>query len=258
MDHLAPKPGDLLVFNDVVYCRWAVYVGEDKVIHVTAEGAVKEEQLKVSESIVTFTHVDNTFDSQVKPFTPDEIIERARSKVGQPWSFDLFSNNSEHFAKWCRYDTAICQQVPYAYDTGDSAGAGVGSVTLGPARVHFPSVHKKDVNEEGNREIEVGTQLLGAEVGFLRAGIGPTIRGGTRKGTNGSGFTGEIGLAEVRAGPVGVSAGLGVSTGFQNDERNFTAKVLGTGVDIRKKENGEGVEGVGVSVLGSKVECSVM
>lgn len=33
-------------------------------------------------------------------FTPEDIIERARSRIGER-GYNLFSNNCEHFTRWC-------------------------------------------------------------------------------------------------------------------------------------------------------------
>lgn len=216
--------------------------------------------------------MDNSLDSQIRPFPAEEVVTRARQRVnfiyenhnfslfqvGELWNFDLFKNNSEHFAKWCRYGQEICQQMPYTYNTSESVGAGLGSLTLGPARVHGPSIHAREVNEEEKTEIEFGAQVASAEVGFVKVGVGPTVKAGTRDDTSGLGFTGEIQFAEVSAGPLGVSAGLGISSGFHSNDHGFGAQILGTGFNVCKSENGDSVEKVGVSVLGNKVECLIM
>ncbi|KAE9547026.1 hypothetical protein FO519_009762 [Halicephalobus sp. NKZ332] len=251
MSDLIPKRGDLLVFNSVGYCHWAVYIGNNKVIHVTAahsdkfslesiinalidkasKAVVKEEELEMLNFVIRFTHVDNSLDSQIPPFSPDEIVRRARSKIGS-WYYDLERNNCEHFAKWCRYGEEVCQQLVYAYDTGDSAGAGLGSYTLGPARYHLPSVHGKAVDEEGRKEIQIGAQVAGAELSFIKANVGASGKFGVRNNDSGIGVTAETKFVETRAGPVSTQLGLGVSTGAHADENGVGAEILGTGAYI--------------------------
>lgn len=43
-------------------------------------------------------------------YTPDEIVRRAMSEIGRT-DYDLFTNNCEHFATWCRYGIAISLQA---------------------------------------------------------------------------------------------------------------------------------------------------
>ncbi|KAE9548032.1 hypothetical protein FO519_008754 [Halicephalobus sp. NKZ332] len=267
MSELIPKTGDLLVFNGVGYCHWAVVSSPGKIIHVTSannelflvaianglrnDTTVKEEELDflgVIKGAIQFMHVDNSLDSQLDPLPVDEIVSRARSKIG-PWDYDVVKNNSEHFAKWCRYGETICQQLPYAYNTGHSTGAGVGSITLGPARVHLPNVYSKEVDEDGRREIGGGAHLAGAELAFIRANVGVGGRVGAQKNSSGLGFTAETEFAEARVGPVDAKLGLGVSTGFHNNENGVGAEVLGTGFHMGK-------DGIGLSLLGSKLKFS--
>ncbi|KAE9547963.1 hypothetical protein FO519_008824 [Halicephalobus sp. NKZ332] len=268
MSDLIPKCGDLLVFNNIGYCHWAVYIGDDKVIHVTgaddtgysfeslinglkdkvSKAVVKEEELDTFGTIIRFAHVDNSLDSQIPPFSSDEIVGRARSKIGS-WYYDLERNNCEHFAKWCRYGEEVCQQLAYAYDTGDSTGAGLGSYTLGPARYHLPSVHGKTVDEEGRKEVEVGAQVAGAELGFVKANVGASGKFGVQHNDSGVGVTAETKFAEARAGPVSTQLGLGVSTGVHADENGVGAEILGTGFSV-------GNSGIGISFFGSKFKIS--
>ena len=136
------------------------------------------------------------------------------------------------------------------YDTGDNAGVGIGSLTVGPARVHGPSAHIKTVDERGRKEIQLGAGLVEAELGPLRTDIGPAMKFGTRD-ENGIGFTAETKIAEARLGPLGAKIGLGISTGIHSDDDSTGFQFLGTGVDMGKN-------GIGVNVLGSRAECSIM
>ena len=43
-------------------------------------------------------------------FEPDEVIARAKSRLGER-SYDLWDNNCEHFATWCRSDERESPQI---------------------------------------------------------------------------------------------------------------------------------------------------
>lgn len=50
-----------------------------------------------------------------KKFSPDLIVERAKSQVGSDFGgYSLLTNNCEHFAFWCATGEKICFQVPFA------------------------------------------------------------------------------------------------------------------------------------------------
>ncbi|XP_070173541.1 phospholipase A and acyltransferase 1-like [Littorina saxatilis] len=48
----------------------------------------------------------NYLDKKHRPLPPDEIVERARKRLGQK-GYNLLSKNCEHFATWCRYGDGI-------------------------------------------------------------------------------------------------------------------------------------------------------
>jgi hypothetical protein len=51
-------------------------------------------------------------DPCIKVFSPNEIVERASSKLGENFGgFNLITNNCEHFAKWCATDVRQSSQA---------------------------------------------------------------------------------------------------------------------------------------------------
>lgn len=116
----------------------------------------------------------------------------------------------------------------------------------------MPSIHVKDIKEEEKREIESGFEITSAELAFIKADVGGVGKVGYHS-KDGLGFTSEIEVVKVRAGPVGAKLGLGVSSGVHNDKNSVGAQFLGTGVDFGKDKFK-----VGVNVLGSRAECSIM
>ena len=45
-----------------------------------------------------------------KVLNSDEVIERARSRRGEG-EYNLFGNNCEHFARWCKTEVCECEQA---------------------------------------------------------------------------------------------------------------------------------------------------
>lgn len=82
--------------------HYGIYDGEGGVFHFSGE-TVENAKIEYT-SFDSFTnggiaYIENLFGNK---FSPDEIIERASSKVGTDFGgYDLIKNNCEHFAYWC-------------------------------------------------------------------------------------------------------------------------------------------------------------
>ncbi|WP_013324233.1 lecithin retinol acyltransferase family protein [Gloeothece verrucosa] len=57
-------------------------------------------------------------------YKPDQVIERAINKLGEP-NYNLFGNNCEHFAHWCKTGKKISAQVNQAVDVAARLGVGL-------------------------------------------------------------------------------------------------------------------------------------
>ncbi|XP_025114503.1 HRAS-like suppressor 2 [Pomacea canaliculata] len=162
--------GDLVEFPHVNDSHWGIYAGNQRIIHHVAEEEKKSifhgisRQLKNSNGLMVvscvghamaggshkmkgevrdddFFHVagdskakkSNHLDHILSVFAPDEIVERAMSKLGRK-DYDIFTNNCEHFATWCRYGKEISlqamaingEEVEETSDTMTPVLAGVG------------------------------------------------------------------------------------------------------------------------------------
>jgi len=92
------QPGSLIKYRRGIFMHWAVYIGNNKMIEVSKKYKQVQE-VPFSQSLPGVTMVvNNHLDEQIRPFSPDEIVRRARSKIGR-WDYDLVMNNCEHFAK---------------------------------------------------------------------------------------------------------------------------------------------------------------
>lgn len=112
------QPGDHLVVSRHLYTHHGVYAGDGWVVHKDF-GPVRLESLQ-------------TFGAGAKvrvcpPGTDDfpaaTILARAVSRLGED-RYDLFSDNCEHFVRWCRNGKAASPQV-----TAGLRALGVGLAT---------------------------------------------------------------------------------------------------------------------------------
>ncbi|GFO48582.1 hras-like suppressor 3 [Plakobranchus ocellatus] len=124
------EPGDLIEFPRGLYSHWAVYVGNEKVVHLTGvdNGGSSSSKYVFSICGVKFdkaaVRIDNFWDvvadcraeknnkgdEKHKPLSRSEIIDRAKSRLGEV-GYNVIFSNCEHFARWCRYGISKSEQV---------------------------------------------------------------------------------------------------------------------------------------------------
>lgn len=164
-----PNPGDLIEIFRGSYQHWAVYIGNDLVVHlappseiggtgansvmsVLAEKAiVKQEELW--EVVGTNQWIiNNSLDEKYTPRPVDAIVREAQGRVGQEVPYCVFRENCEHFVNELRYGQAESRQVRKAGETvmyaSMAAAIGLGIVAL--AGVFFGG-NKKE-NEKKNTQ----------------------------------------------------------------------------------------------------------
>ncbi|XP_011897398.1 PREDICTED: retinoic acid receptor responder protein 3 isoform X3 [Cercocebus atys] len=133
-----PKPGDLIEIFRLGYEHWALYIGDDYVIHLAppvrmpliADGypaassssafsvaggiaVVKQELLKDVLEGCKY-RVNNSLDRRFEPLPVGVIISSAKELVGQKMKYSIVSRNCEHFVTKLRYGRSHCQQVENA------------------------------------------------------------------------------------------------------------------------------------------------
>ena len=97
------------------YQHYGVYIGEGKVIHFAP---LEGQEISIENGIIHETTLEKflngrtlKIDKNIKAiFSETEIVERARSKLGKK-GYDLFSNNCEHFARWCVTGEHVSYQI---------------------------------------------------------------------------------------------------------------------------------------------------
>lgn len=114
--------GDHLKVSRIGYTHHGIYCGQGMVIAKTQDG-VKEytlEQFAEGALIKTVNYKGDL------PFSRGEIVERARSRLGER-HYNLLNDNCEHFATWCSIGVKNSSQVKKA---GFIAAGGVAAATI--------------------------------------------------------------------------------------------------------------------------------
>jgi len=118
--------GDHIYFDCGVYTHHAIDCGDGTVIHYTGE------KLK---GVILRTSMDS-FGKKVlireygKCDSPDIVIQRAESQLGNS-GYNLFDNNCEHFATWCKTGIKDSEQVRRAGAAAGGASASGAAVAGG-------------------------------------------------------------------------------------------------------------------------------
>lgn len=127
------RKGDQLEFHRGWYSHWAVYIGNEEVIHLAGDendglngninpshafticgksfnkAVVKRENVwkVVLDSKV---EINNSKDRKCQPRSPHKIVEEAIMKIGDI-GYNVLWKNCEHFAAYCRYGVNWSEQA---------------------------------------------------------------------------------------------------------------------------------------------------
>ena len=107
-----PQPGSHVISPRCGYMHHGIYVGDGKVVHYTglARGSLRGRIEEVT--LAEFAHCRTVWTrrSHVPGFLPQEVIRRARSRVGEH-RYRVLRNNCEHFCEWCLRGESRSYQV---------------------------------------------------------------------------------------------------------------------------------------------------
>ena len=118
------KKGDHLRVDHGPYYHEGVYSGGGCVVHYSEPqiGAGKENAVIRETSLKEFAGGGRVSIDPSTPttFSPDQIVQRARSRIGES-DYHLLQNNCEHFVAWVRTGEATSDQVNRAVLVGGAA-----------------------------------------------------------------------------------------------------------------------------------------
>jgi hypothetical protein len=124
-----PSPGDILSVNRGPYKHYGIYAGDGKVIHYTTPKGDFGFDISVRETTLDkFIAGGKCRIVEIKQgFSPEETLERARSRIGEE-KYNLLFNNCEHFVYECKTGKKKSNQINTFFTAvamGGLAGAAV-------------------------------------------------------------------------------------------------------------------------------------
>ncbi|XP_076472373.1 phospholipase A and acyltransferase 3-like [Babylonia areolata] len=142
------EPGDLIEFPRGMYSHWAVYIGNEEVVHLSGDendginaGMEASHFLTISGQrfgkalvkVENFWEVvegtkamkNNAKDKKYNPLPKAEIVKNALARIGRV-GYNVLFDNCEHFATWCRYGLNKSEQVD-TFLTGLSVLGAIGA-----------------------------------------------------------------------------------------------------------------------------------
>lgn len=126
-----PQPGSHLISPRRGYMHHGIYVGDGKVVHYSGlscgqlRGPIEEvslAQFACGRSVWTRS-------SDLPGFVPQEVIRRARSRVGEN-RYRILRNNCEHFCEWCLRGESRSYQVERLLSHRPALGMMLGVISL--------------------------------------------------------------------------------------------------------------------------------
>jgi len=94
------------------YTHHGIYVGRGRVVHYSGFSGVWQCGPVEEVSLPRFAaaHPVRIVDHDVSPYSSQEIVRRARSRIGEN-DYRLLTNNCEHFCNWCLCGVSRSAQV---------------------------------------------------------------------------------------------------------------------------------------------------
>lgn len=151
----SPEYGDIIGVSRVAYEHYGLYVGGGRVIHYTSysgnisDNTIMETDIShflngsneffifdcenegrervvasSSSSVAKSLNMTKPFDEVLVIYTPEEAVERAKSRLGEN-KYSLSCNNCEHFAIWCKTDISKSYQVDRILKEGSKHTIGI-------------------------------------------------------------------------------------------------------------------------------------
>ena len=201
--------GDHLTVSFKAYQHHAIDMGDGRVIQFGG-GALSMRDNEIS--IVDYESLAAKGEVFVlkglTSFSPDEIIERALSRIGEK-NYSLIGNNCEHFVNWCRTGRAESRQVHRTMQRIASCAAKLSSKSSGGF------VSKRVAAAISKRCTKLPTPLfLLADAAQLGAEIIASHRGANAETSEkigmATGLSTSMGIGLMTAGPAGAVAGAGL------------------------------------------------
>ena len=146
------KPGSIILVERKYYDHYAIYAGNKQVVHYAQNKDWDQPNIHKAnlsefldgvdrfyvpnipqnkadlQALISFHKQRRNFLQEViddmfnfydevveKVYTASETLQRAIGRIGEPF-YDIFNNNCEHFAFWCKFKVRISSQIGRIYN----------------------------------------------------------------------------------------------------------------------------------------------
>ncbi|XP_077588884.1 phospholipase A and acyltransferase 4-like [Stigmatopora nigra] len=147
-----PKKGDLIEIDRSGYQHWAIYVGDDYVVHLAPASEVPDAGIARFMSVTTDValvkkeklskvagdcswKIKNLLDDKYQPKSVAIILKDVNEQIGRRVGYSIMSRNCEHFVTDMRYGKAESRQVRQVATAATVATVGVVGVVTAAAMV---------------------------------------------------------------------------------------------------------------------------
>jgi len=137
-----PLPGAHILGRRRGYLHHGIYVGDGRVVHYggLARGLVRAPVEEVLLAEFARGRRIWTRWSDQPSYDPEEVIRRARSRVGEN-EYALLRNNCEHFCEWCLRGEARSYQVERLFSSRKALKWILPFLAIGSERQWLGSIH---------------------------------------------------------------------------------------------------------------------
>ena len=126
--------GDHLAVQRLCYSHHGLYVGDRQVIHYQGPFANDDRTGQIVLCSLDDFHSEQplqVLSHQSRPFSPEDCVARAFSRLGEQ-DYHLLFNNCEHFVLWCIEGFHYSKQINQLISTGCIAHQALRTVTQKP------------------------------------------------------------------------------------------------------------------------------
>ena len=159
-DHIGWRR-DYMIWHHAIVVDIDVENRELSVIHrtkVSSKYQIVEQKINIDKEngdLFRFDYADEIINRN----PPEEVVERAREKVGEP-GYNLLKKNCEHFATECKTGTGYCVQVKWAWGkTKEALHAGAGNFAKAGTRLGCAVA--KEVSKQTGKSVTESSAKVG-------------------------------------------------------------------------------------------------
>lgn len=110
-----PKPGDIIGFRRKFYSHYAFYIGNDRYLHKDNVNMIKIQSKVCIQSLSEIEGQPFVANNQFKNLYDDELPFDESLRLGLGYlddrSYNIFTNNCEHFVTNIKFNKKISKQV---------------------------------------------------------------------------------------------------------------------------------------------------